>query len=182
MPASHASDEVPLTSNAMGDRQLTSVLDDESIAPSAKDEEPRTSSTLDGGSLNAATTLSHDSAKASYNIEIRLSNVKKLTSSALDKESMSIATTLNHESAKTSYNINICLSNLKSPISSAPVQKLLLEDEELLLAPTSLEAPRPPPNGGGFAWLQVAGSWCLMFNCWFVHKPMLSWKPAVWAS
>ncbi|KAK6844286.1 hypothetical protein PG995_014396 [Apiospora arundinis] len=24
----------------------------------------------------------------------------------------------------------------------------------------------PPPNGGLVAWLQVAGSWCLMLNCW----------------
>jgi MFS family permease len=28
--------------------------------------------------------------------------------------------------------------------------------------------PGPPPNGGLVAWLQVAGSWCLMFNCWYV--------------
>ncbi|KAJ5100510.1 MFS general substrate transporter [Penicillium angulare] len=28
--------------------------------------------------------------------------------------------------------------------------------------------PAPParPDGGFLAWLQVAGSWCLMFNCW----------------
>ncbi|GAM40635.1 hypothetical protein TCE0_039r13131 [Talaromyces pinophilus] len=30
----------------------------------------------------------------------------------------------------------------------------------------SPSAPPKPPNGGFVAWMQVAGSWCLMFNCW----------------
>lgn len=30
------------------------------------------------------------------------------------------------------------------------------------------EQPEPPPNGGFFAWLQVAGSFFLFFNCWCV--------------
>lgn len=28
------------------------------------------------------------------------------------------------------------------------------------------EDPGPPPNGGAKAWLQVAGSFFLFFNCW----------------
>lgn len=28
--------------------------------------------------------------------------------------------------------------------------------------------PGPPPNGGSRAWLQVAGSFFLFFNCWYV--------------
>jgi hypothetical protein len=28
--------------------------------------------------------------------------------------------------------------------------------------------PGPPPNGGFQAWLQVAGSFFLFFNCWYV--------------
>ncbi|KAK8106852.1 uncharacterized protein PG998_008865 [Apiospora kogelbergensis] len=31
---------------------------------------------------------------------------------------------------------------------------------------TSPSTPPSPPNGGLTAWLQVAGSWCLMLNCW----------------
>ena len=30
--------------------------------------------------------------------------------------------------------------------------------------------PGPPPNGGYYAWLQVAGSFFLFFNCWYVGK------------
>lgn len=32
--------------------------------------------------------------------------------------------------------------------------------------PNAPSPPLPPPNGGLVAWLQVAGSWCLMLNCW----------------
>ncbi|KAL4985864.1 MFS general substrate transporter [Aspergillus falconensis] len=35
------------------------------------------------------------------------------------------------------------------------------DDEEQIL-----RRPSPLPNGGWLAWTQVAGSWCLMFNCW----------------
>lgn len=28
------------------------------------------------------------------------------------------------------------------------------------------QQPEPPPNGGLLAWLQVAGSFFLFFNCW----------------
>lgn len=31
------------------------------------------------------------------------------------------------------------------------------------------QQPEPPPNGGLTAWLQVAGSFFLFFNCWYVR-------------
>lgn len=34
--------------------------------------------------------------------------------------------------------------------------------------------PDPPPNGGFNAWLQVAGSFFLFFNCWYVLSLCLS--------
>ncbi|KAJ5947533.1 MFS general substrate transporter [Penicillium verhagenii] len=42
--------------------------------------------------------------------------------------------------------------------------------EELIVADPHNNLPPPvsPPDGGLVAWLQVAGSWCLMFNCWGV--------------
>lgn len=30
--------------------------------------------------------------------------------------------------------------------------------------------PEPPPNGGFNAWLQVAGSFFLFFNSWYVER------------
>lgn len=35
------------------------------------------------------------------------------------------------------------------------------------------QQPEPPPNGGWFAWLQVAGSFFLFFNCWYVSKTVM---------
>ena len=35
-------------------------------------------------------------------------------------------------------------------------------------AVSTTPAPEPPPNGGLTAWLQVAGSFFLFFNTWFV--------------
>lgn len=32
--------------------------------------------------------------------------------------------------------------------------------------------PGPPPNGGFKAWLQVAGSFFLFFNCWYVFSSL----------
>lgn len=34
--------------------------------------------------------------------------------------------------------------------------------------------PGPPPNGGFAAWLQVAGSFFLFFNCWHVFHFLVS--------
>jgi hypothetical protein len=41
--------------------------------------------------------------------------------------------------------------------------------------------PGPPPNGGYYAWLQVAGSFFLFFNCWYVGE-LLSRRCFVLAS
>lgn len=39
--------------------------------------------------------------------------------------------------------------------------------DELPASKTSTQSgPTAPPNGGTQAWLQVLGSWCLVFNTW----------------
>lgn len=41
-------------------------------------------------------------------------------------------------------------------------------EERIFSRPPDDLSPQPakPPDGGYMAWMQVAGSWCLMFNCW----------------
>lgn len=68
-------------------------------------------------------------------------------------------------------------------ISGSASLDTMVEPEATVLPPkeeveVKEEQPEPPPNGGWFAWLQVAGSFFLFFNCWYVLQPE-SQRPAV---
>lgn len=49
-----------------------------------------------------------------------------------------------------------------------PVETAIDAEAESPVAPSEkkIEQPEPPPNGGLLAWMQVAGSFFLFFNCW----------------
>jgi hypothetical protein len=66
------------------------------------------------------------------------------------------------------------LPRLEPVYSTASTIDEALDAEANYNAPAPLETivsekehdPGPPPNGGFRAWLQVAGSFFLFFNCW----------------
>lgn len=64
------------------------------------------------------------------------------------------------------------MSELKEPtaVSGNDSLETVVEPETNAVEQKSevkAEQPQPPPNGGWFAWLQVAGSFFLFFNCWY---------------
>lgn len=54
--------------------------------------------------------------------------------------------------------------------ANASVETVVEPDSNVLPTKDEVkeEQPEPPPNGGTLAWLQVAGSFFLFFNCWYV--------------
>lgn len=52
-------------------------------------------------------------------------------------------------------------------IDTTPVEKGPIDEEQV----EKLEAfSNEIPDGGLFAWLQVAGAFCIFFNTWFVNN------------
>lgn len=61
------------------------------------------------------------------------------------------------------------------PLAASASLETVVEPESNVLAPKveeKEEQPEPPPNGGTLAWLQVAGSFFLFFNCWYVSNSL----------
>jgi MFS family permease len=55
-------------------------------------------------------------------------------------------------------------------------------NDDAFVSDHASDDPGPPPNGGFHAWLQVAGSFFLFFNCWYLASPSRALPPPLTCS